>query len=229
MEVARKNRWGLRDATMLLVAYRHGLRPAELVDLRWDQADFRTATLHVRRVKRGTASSHPILGDELRARDAFSGSRSPSRRSCSPQNEAPHSRRLGSPAWLSGQALKPSSVLKRTRTCSGTLAATRWPTEGTTRERYRLTSGTGTFNTQCATPSYRQPGSKTSGDSSRERAFQSGSNGRGKLNDTHVCGRRAGVRSAARSAGVEHRAGSSDRCRHHCTNTWSLTKKSRKT
>jgi type 1 fimbriae regulatory protein FimB/type 1 fimbriae regulatory protein FimE len=67
MEVARKNRWGLRDATMLLVAYRHGLRPAELVDLRWDQADFRTATLHVRRVKRGTASSHPILGDELRA------------------------------------------------------------------------------------------------------------------------------------------------------------------
>jgi len=33
----------------------------------WDQVDFRTATLHVRRVKRGTPSTHPILGDELRA------------------------------------------------------------------------------------------------------------------------------------------------------------------
>ena len=33
----------------------------------WDQVDFRTATLHVRRVKKGTPSTHPILGDELRA------------------------------------------------------------------------------------------------------------------------------------------------------------------
>ena len=33
----------------------------------WDQVDFRTATLHVRRVKQGTPSTHPILGDELRA------------------------------------------------------------------------------------------------------------------------------------------------------------------
>ena len=64
---AKRNRWGHRDATMLLVAYRHGLRVSELVDLRWDQADFRTATLHVRRVKQGTPSTHPILGDELRA------------------------------------------------------------------------------------------------------------------------------------------------------------------
>jgi integrase len=67
MTAARKNRWGRRDATMILVAYRHGLRVSELVDLRWDQVDFRTATLHVRRVKQGTPSAHPILGDELRA------------------------------------------------------------------------------------------------------------------------------------------------------------------
>jgi integrase-like protein len=37
------------------------------VDLRWDQVDFRTATLHVRRAKQGTPSTHPIVGDELRA------------------------------------------------------------------------------------------------------------------------------------------------------------------
>src|SRR5438552_18103200 len=52
---------------MILVAYRHGLRASELVDLRWDQVDFRTATLHVRRAKQGTPSTHPIVGDELRA------------------------------------------------------------------------------------------------------------------------------------------------------------------
>jgi type 1 fimbriae regulatory protein FimB/type 1 fimbriae regulatory protein FimE len=67
MRAAGKNRWGHRDTTMVLVTYRHGLRASELVDLRWDQVDFRTATLHVRRVKQGTPSTHPILGDELRA------------------------------------------------------------------------------------------------------------------------------------------------------------------
>src|SRR5262245_31319359 len=64
---AKPNRYGHPDTTMILVAYRHGLRSSELVDLRWDQIDFTAATLHVRRVKRGTPSTHPILGDELRA------------------------------------------------------------------------------------------------------------------------------------------------------------------
>jgi len=64
---AKKNRWGDRDATMVLVAYRHGLRVSELVDLRWDQIDFATGNLHVRRAKRGTPSTQPIRGDELRA------------------------------------------------------------------------------------------------------------------------------------------------------------------
>src|SRR5216683_1270649 len=69
-EVARLTeaaKWGHRHAAIILVAYRHGLRASELVDLRWDQVDFKTATLHVRRVKQGTPSTHPILGDELRA------------------------------------------------------------------------------------------------------------------------------------------------------------------
>jgi type 1 fimbriae regulatory protein FimB/type 1 fimbriae regulatory protein FimE len=67
MTAARKNRWRHRDATMLLVAYRHGLRVSELVDLRWDQIEFASGSLHVRRVKQGTPSTHPILADELRA------------------------------------------------------------------------------------------------------------------------------------------------------------------
>jgi integrase len=67
LEAAKANRYGHRDATMALAAFRHGLRVSELVDLRWDQVDFTAATMHVRRVKRGTPSTHPILGDELRA------------------------------------------------------------------------------------------------------------------------------------------------------------------
>ena len=52
---------------MILVAYRHGLRVSELTDLHWDQIDFNAATLHVRRAKRGTPATHPIVGDEMRA------------------------------------------------------------------------------------------------------------------------------------------------------------------
>jgi integrase len=55
MEAAKGNRWGHRDATMILVGYRHGLRVSELVDLRCDQVEFATAALHVRRVKQGSA------------------------------------------------------------------------------------------------------------------------------------------------------------------------------
>src|SRR3954464_13814587 len=64
-EAAKANRHGHRDVTMILVAYRHGLRASEISDLRWDQVEFTSATLHVRRVKQGTPSTHPIVGDEL--------------------------------------------------------------------------------------------------------------------------------------------------------------------
>src|SRR5215831_7900400 len=56
-----------RDATMVLLAFRHGLRASELVDLRWDQVDFQTSFLHVRRAKAGTPATHPLTGRELRA------------------------------------------------------------------------------------------------------------------------------------------------------------------
>lgn len=67
IDASRNNRNGKRDSTMILMAYRHGLRVSELVDLRWDQIDFNAGNLHVRRVKQGTPSTHPIMGDELRA------------------------------------------------------------------------------------------------------------------------------------------------------------------
>jgi type 1 fimbriae regulatory protein FimE len=63
----RLGRNGHRDATLILVAYRHGLRVSELVGLRWDMLDFKQGHLHVRRLKNGRPSVHTLRGSELRA------------------------------------------------------------------------------------------------------------------------------------------------------------------
>lgn len=60
-------RHGHRDATLILVAYRHGLRVSELVALRWDMVNLKQGLLHVNRLKNGVASTHPIRGPEIRA------------------------------------------------------------------------------------------------------------------------------------------------------------------
>ena len=67
MKAASRNRYGHRDSTMILTCYRHGLRAVELVDLRWDQVDFNGGNMAVRRAKKGSPATHPIVGDELRA------------------------------------------------------------------------------------------------------------------------------------------------------------------
>jgi integrase len=51
IQATHSNRHAHCDATMILIAYQHGLRASELCDLRWDQIDFDTALLHVRRVR----------------------------------------------------------------------------------------------------------------------------------------------------------------------------------
>jgi type 1 fimbriae regulatory protein FimB/type 1 fimbriae regulatory protein FimE len=63
----RRGRNGPRDACAILLAYRHGLRAAELCQLRWSQIDLRHGRLHVNRAKGGAASVHPLRGPELRA------------------------------------------------------------------------------------------------------------------------------------------------------------------
>ena len=60
-------RHGARDRTLILLAYRHGLRVSELVTLRWEQIDLKTGLVHVARLKNGLSSTHPIRGPELRA------------------------------------------------------------------------------------------------------------------------------------------------------------------
>src|SRR5260370_5301064 len=66
MAAARKSsRYGHRDATIILIAYRHGLRASEVCDLQCHQVELAAGRLHVRRSKRGTSSVHPLQGHEL--------------------------------------------------------------------------------------------------------------------------------------------------------------------
>ena len=62
-----RGRYGHRDATMILIAYRHGLRASELCALKWDMVDLERGLVHVRRLKNGTPSVHPMGGSEIRA------------------------------------------------------------------------------------------------------------------------------------------------------------------
>lgn len=59
-------RHGFRDFLLITVAYRHALRVSELIVLRWEQVQFRTAKLHVNRIKNGDPSAHYLEGYELR-------------------------------------------------------------------------------------------------------------------------------------------------------------------
>lgn len=66
---AAKNtgRYGHRDATMILLSYRHGLRISELLALQWSHIDFHQGQIHINRRKNGIDTTHPLFGPEIRA------------------------------------------------------------------------------------------------------------------------------------------------------------------
>ena len=68
IRAARKGRWGQRDATLILLMARHGLRVSEAVDLEWNQIDFTRAHLHVRRRSpfKQEYGMHEIHNDPIR-------------------------------------------------------------------------------------------------------------------------------------------------------------------
>jgi integrase len=66
IDAAKANRHGHRDALMMLLAYRHGLRAAEVWTCDGEQVDFKMAVLHVRWAKNGTSATHPLSGREMR-------------------------------------------------------------------------------------------------------------------------------------------------------------------
>ena len=160
---ARKNRWGHRDATMVLLAYRHGLRASELVDRGGEQVDFRMATLHVRRVKQGSPSTHPILGDELRAPRRL-------HREQEPKSPFVFTSERGTPFSTAGfariieRAGVEAKLAFKSHPHMLRPAATHWPTKVTTHGLCRHGSATATFSTRCDTPSYHLRASRISGE-----------------------------------------------------------------
>jgi integrase len=67
VQAARKSgRHRVRDAAIILMMFRHGLRTAELAALRWQQVDLKAGYLDVHRVKQGHDTKHPLRGPQLR-------------------------------------------------------------------------------------------------------------------------------------------------------------------
>jgi type 1 fimbriae regulatory protein FimB/type 1 fimbriae regulatory protein FimE len=76
---AKLGRYGRRDAAMILIAFRHGLRVSELVGLRWDQVDLAKRTIFVRRSKGSKSNLQDLARIEVNALKALakaSGGRS---------------------------------------------------------------------------------------------------------------------------------------------------------
>lgn len=57
----------VRDAAIILLMFRHGLRTAELVALKWSSIDLKEGYVEIQRVKHGHNSVHPLRAPELRA------------------------------------------------------------------------------------------------------------------------------------------------------------------
>lgn len=66
IKASRVGRCGARNALMLSLTYHHGLRVSELLDLRWDDIDWKDGTIFIRRLKGSTSNRQPILKDDLR-------------------------------------------------------------------------------------------------------------------------------------------------------------------
>ena len=159
IEAAKGNRYGQRDSTMILVAFRHGLRASELCELHWSDVEFESATLHLRRAKNGATATHPLLGDELRALRALK------REAKSPfvfisERGAPFS--VAGVAKHNGQASRPSCRSRRTLHAATCL----WLCVSKPGHQYRTLQaylGHRSIQSPCAMPSLRLEGSRTSG------------------------------------------------------------------
>jgi type 1 fimbriae regulatory protein FimB len=62
LRAVRKGRHGIRNYAMLLLAFRHGLRVSELINIRMPDVDLDTGRLFVRRVKGSLSTSQTIEG-----------------------------------------------------------------------------------------------------------------------------------------------------------------------
>jgi len=142
-----------REALLIMIAYRHGLRASELAGLRWDQIDLKAGAFHVVRRKNGSPSTHPLRGPELRALRSWKRL----------QDEmAPYvfTSLRGGPMTIrtvhfvvAAAARRPASNSRFIRTRSGTRPASSWRTPARTCNLSSSTWGTRTFSTRRGIPS----------------------------------------------------------------------------
>ena len=154
MKAAGDNRHGHRDATMILVAFRHGLRAAELVSLRWDAIDFHHSVMTVNRRKKGSTGTHPLTGRELRALRRLE-------REQEPESPFVFTSERGAPFATGGFRTMIARLGDATRCFNfrvhpqrcDMLVATSWPIKASIRAACRRISVTRTSSIPCATPS----------------------------------------------------------------------------
>jgi type 1 fimbriae regulatory protein FimB/type 1 fimbriae regulatory protein FimE len=163
LAAAKTNRYGHRDATMILTASRHGLRAAELVELRWEQVEFETARLAAReQAQEGDPATHPIGGRELRALRRLKRETKASPFMFVSERGAPFTV-AGFQKLVARAGDTAGFAFKVHPTCCAMPAALRWPTPATIQGRCRPISGTGISSTQSATPNSRPIGSSPFG------------------------------------------------------------------
>ena len=63
----QSKRYAARNYAMILLAYRHGFRASELLELRVGDVDLRAGTIYCRRQKGSKSSVHPMKRDEIEA------------------------------------------------------------------------------------------------------------------------------------------------------------------
>src|SRR6185295_16157926 len=67
LDATKGTRNAARDKCLLLLMFRHGLRVSEACGLLLSQVDTESRLLHVKRLKDGLSTTHPLRGDELKA------------------------------------------------------------------------------------------------------------------------------------------------------------------
>ena len=72
MQAARQGPTGERDYCLILLAFRHGMRISELLDLHYHDLDLHEGRVNVRLLKNGFSTIHPLRFDEREAIERWS-------------------------------------------------------------------------------------------------------------------------------------------------------------
>src|SRR5215510_961107 len=151
VQAARKSgRHRVRDAAIILMMFRHGLRTAELVAIRWQQVDLKAGYLDVHRVKQGHDAKHPLRGPQLRLLRELQRLYPASPYVFVSERKAPLSPR--SIREIVARTGKVAGLPFPIRTNCGMRVGITSRRGGMIREPFRIIWGTRTFNIRCATP-----------------------------------------------------------------------------